>query len=114
MGSKSAVPSASARSHGLLERSKVFLLVLLTLAMVVCAGLGAESALADGPGTLVDAGFENGVDGAALARAVDRCWAPRSAPSTTTPAPRTATLSGWIQGPAPPAVPVRSRPPLAT
>ena len=58
--------------------------------------------------------FEEGTDGAALGSRRGRSSAPRSAPSTTTPAPRTATLSGWIQGPAVRRCRCRSRPPLAT
>ena len=48
------------------ERSRGALAVLLALLIVVCLGLSAQTALADGPGTLVSAGFEDGTDGATL------------------------------------------------
>jgi len=56
-------------------------------------------ALAAGPGTLIDAGFESGTDGASLAPAWTLSGTPQRAEYDTTRA-RSGSLSGWIQGPA--------------
>ncbi len=60
------------------------------LALVVCLALGVTTAMAAGPATQVDAGFENGADGAALAAPPGRSPASPSAPSTTPRTPRSA------------------------
>ena len=82
------------------RRPKALIALLLALTLVASLAFGASAALAAGPATIVDAGFESGADGAALSPSAWTLSGTPSAPSTTPRRPRTASLSGWIAGPA--------------
>ncbi|MDZ4170203.1 MAG: hypothetical protein U1E26_11215, partial [Coriobacteriia bacterium] len=73
---------------------RLFLLATLVLA---AAGVLAASAFAASPATLVDSGFENGVDGASLASPP---WGVTGSPQRReydTARAKVGTKSAWIQ-----------------
>ena len=79
-------------------RPKARFTALFLLAMVSCLVLGVTAALAAGPGTLVDAGFESRTDTTALDPSIWTLFgAPAKAEYDTLRA-KNGTLSAWIQG----------------
>ena len=68
------------------------------LTLVASLAFGASAALAAGPATSVDAGFESGADGAALGAAWTLSGTPTRAEYDNTRA-KSGVMSGWIAGP---------------